>query len=541
MQKQAPSIGRILIALGFTLSCFGLILFLWIAFGGPVPLKPESYKITAYFPETTTLAQESDVRIGGVSVGKVKEITLAPPEYRVSGNDTTEATLEIRPEFAPISEDARAILRQKTLLGETYIELTPGSEPGSEAAPVSLGAAANVSDAESKDIETVPEGGTLGISQTQDATQIDEIFNALDEETRTSFQRWMASSAEAVDNRGLDLNDAFGNLGPFVSDASDLLDILERQKASLKGLVRDTGTVFDALSAQDQALAGAITGSHGTFEALASEDEALAESLQILPTFERESKLTFARLDEFQADTRPLIQDLIPVARDLSPTLRSVRRLSPNLLSLFEDLDQLITATRRGFPALESFLNGLGPVLENLDPFLANLNPVIEYLEFQKSTVADFLAGPAVALSNSIDCPTDPCNLPAPRHYLRQLGYVSAETLGIHPARLATNRGNGYLAPGALTSFQSASTGIFPNFDCKNLDYSPETTTSSPEAQDEEIQTTSDPYPPGGGNSADIPDVSATFAACDIQGDFPASNFGEDYGTGRFPTLFSDP
>ena len=41
MQKQAPSIGRILVAAGFTLSCFGLILFLWIAFGGPTPLKAE--------------------------------------------------------------------------------------------------------------------------------------------------------------------------------------------------------------------------------------------------------------------------------------------------------------------------------------------------------------------------------------------------------------------------------------------------------------------------------------------------------------------
>ncbi len=38
MQKSAPSLGRILIAIGFTLSCFGLLLFLWVAFGGPVPL-----------------------------------------------------------------------------------------------------------------------------------------------------------------------------------------------------------------------------------------------------------------------------------------------------------------------------------------------------------------------------------------------------------------------------------------------------------------------------------------------------------------------
>ncbi len=129
MQKQAPSFGRILVAVGFALSCFGLILFLWVAFGGPIPLQPQGYKITAYFPEATQLAQESDVRIGGVSVGKVKSVELAPPQERVNGKDTTEATIEIDPQYAPISTDARAILRQKTLLGETYIELTSGTNP----------------------------------------------------------------------------------------------------------------------------------------------------------------------------------------------------------------------------------------------------------------------------------------------------------------------------------------------------------------------------------------------------------------------------
>src|SRR6478735_6645424 len=139
MQKQAPSIGRIVIAAGFTLSCFGLILFLWTAFGGPVPLKPESYRIKAYFPEATQLAVESDVRIGGVSVGKVKSIELAPIDKQVNGQDTTVAEIEIEPEFAPINSDAEAILRQKTLLGETYVELTSGTDPSDVGAPVSLG------------------------------------------------------------------------------------------------------------------------------------------------------------------------------------------------------------------------------------------------------------------------------------------------------------------------------------------------------------------------------------------------------------------
>src|SRR5436305_12928357 len=101
MQKQAPSLGRILVAVGFALSCFGLILFLWVAFGGPIPLQPENYRITAYFPEATQLAQESDVRIGGVSVGKVKSVALAPTQDRVNGKDPTQATLEIDPQDAP--------------------------------------------------------------------------------------------------------------------------------------------------------------------------------------------------------------------------------------------------------------------------------------------------------------------------------------------------------------------------------------------------------------------------------------------------------
>ena len=98
MQKQAPSAGRILVAVGFTLSCFGLILFLWVTFGGPVPFKPESYRFTADFPEAITLQKEADVRIGGVSVGKVKQLSLAPEsecQQDPATCNTTRATIEI--------------------------------------------------------------------------------------------------------------------------------------------------------------------------------------------------------------------------------------------------------------------------------------------------------------------------------------------------------------------------------------------------------------------------------------------------------------
>src|SRR5919198_3604900 len=120
MQKQVPTVGRLLVMAVFALSCFALLLYLWSAFGGPVPLKPTGYRVQVSFDEATQLAQQADVRISGVTVGHVVKT-------REDGHRTL-ATLELEPRYAPLPSDARAILRLKTLLGETYVELTPGTE-----------------------------------------------------------------------------------------------------------------------------------------------------------------------------------------------------------------------------------------------------------------------------------------------------------------------------------------------------------------------------------------------------------------------------
>src|SRR5688572_20106018 len=120
MQKQAPSIGRLLTMVVFALSCFGLLLFLWLSFGGPIPLKPKGYRVDVAFPEATQLAVEADVRASGVPIGRVRA-------KRQEANRTV-ATLELEREYAPLRSDARATLRQKTLLGETFVELTMGTQ-----------------------------------------------------------------------------------------------------------------------------------------------------------------------------------------------------------------------------------------------------------------------------------------------------------------------------------------------------------------------------------------------------------------------------
>jgi len=532
MQTRAPSIGKVMIAVGFALSCFALLVFLWVTFGGTVPLKPSSYKFTADFPEAITLQKEADVRVAGVSVGKVKDLEL--PE---EGN-ATRAVIEIEERYAPIPRDTRATLRQKTLLGETYVELTTGG--ADEGVPLddetAQTGAVDVGELSGDDApEPIEEGGHLEDTQVQEQVQIDEIFNALDEETRQSFQLWMRNSAIAVDGQGLSLNDAFGNIGPFSADASDVLGTLRRQEDALRTVVRETGAVFEALTAREQELAGAIVGSNRTFRALASRDRELAETFQILPTFEMESRLTLERLERFAANAQPLMEDLKPVARDLSPTLRDLRRLAPNARRLFKNLDPLIKAGRSGIPAMRDFFDELRPVMVSLDPFLANFNPILRYLDYGAPIATDFLANPAAATAGILP---PIAGQPGPRHMSRQMGNINYETLSIWPERARPNRGNGYLQPFAIGNPFSASQGeLFPNHDCDNTGASgglgsgqvTSSPPSNPPPQEGVFPASSQTA------TAVIPGVSA-FVPCTLASDWPAA-----FGGTRQPIVEADP
>ena len=438
MQKQAPTLGRLLTMVLFALSCFGLLLFLWLSFGGPIPLKPQGYRMQVAFPEATQLAIEADVRVAGVSVGKVRGKELAP-----DGNRTL-ATIEVDDRYAPIARDAKAMLRQKTLLGETYVELTPGRAGGGQ----------------------VPEDGRLADGRVEETVELDEILDALDPTTRQAFRTWQQDLAVGIRGRGQDLNDAIGNLPAFSADATDLLAVLDTQEGATQRLVKNTGVVFAALTENEQQLENLITNSADVFDATAQEREALADTFAIFPTFLDESRFTLARLREFAVDTDPLIDDLRPVARDLRPTLRDVRLLAPDLREFFRDLDPLITVAREGLPATSEVLRGAEPLLGRLGPFLSQLNPILEWLEYNQRQTADFITNGAGGLADT----TSVLTANERGHYLRQFGPVGTESAAMYDTRAASNRGNAYFDPVALQGAERNERMIFPNFDCAPSD-----------------------------------------------------------------------
>src|SRR4029453_18110336 len=413
MQKQAPTLGRILIMATFTLSCFGLLLYLWSAFGGPVPLKPRGYQFKTSFDEATQLAQEADVRISGVTVGKVKKIEL--------GDDgRSEATIQMDQKYAPVHSDSRAILRQKTLLGETYVELTPGTNGASY----------------------LPEDGHLPTKNVASTVELDEIFRSFDPETRKAFQSWQQQVAVGIAERGGAFSDALGQLEPFAVDTNRVLETLNSQSRAVKQLVRGPGAFFEALTESDGQLASLITNSNTVFATTAQRDREIRETFIALPTFIDESNKTLRALQAYANNTNPLVTELQPWARVPSKTLVDVKSLVPPFNGLMQGLGPAVDASKKGFPAGEQFLDGLRPLLGQLDPFLRNLNPFFRQLSLYRNELTAFFGNITGALGYN-DKPGT--NVRA----LRLSIPANPESLASYPHRIGPNRAHPYFPPGA--------------------------------------------------------------------------------------------
>ena len=448
MQKSAPSIPKILTMVVFALSCFGLLLFLWLSFGGAVPLKPQGYRIQVAFPEATQLAVEADVRVSGVPIGKVRAKERDP-----RGNRTL-ATIEIDRKYAPIRSDARATLRQKTLLGETFVEMTLGS----------------------RDAVPIAEGARLPNRRVANTVELDEILDSLDPFTRQAFRTWQQDTGSAVQGRGQDINDGLGSLPRFVETGGDLTEVLDAQRGALRGVVKNTGVVFGALTEREGQLRNLITNSDDVFGAISAEREAFARTWRVFPTFLDESRATVRQLEGFSRRTEPLLVDMQPALDDLGPTLQSLGDLAPDLRRFFRDFDPLITISKKSLPATGEVFDGLRPVLTELTPLLQELNPVLEYLGAHIYTLSDMFANLGVATAAKVPRPTNGTI----GHYLRQFGPSGTETAAIFPQRIASNRGNAYLNPlGVLSTPEGAKFKILPSFDCNNAGGEKEPTTGT--------------------------------------------------------------
>ena len=103
----------------FVAICLAVIAGLILKFGKYEELATKSYQITVVFSNVGGIVRDANVLYGGISVGKVRDITLDQ-----QGLLKVNVKLDIY-ESVKIRKDAKFVINQSGLLGDRYIDVTP--------------------------------------------------------------------------------------------------------------------------------------------------------------------------------------------------------------------------------------------------------------------------------------------------------------------------------------------------------------------------------------------------------------------------------
>jgi phospholipid/cholesterol/gamma-HCH transport system substrate-binding protein len=336
--------------IAFVLATGGIFAVLFKATGSSVRLS-QPYTVTAILPTAEQLSPTSNVRAAGVTVGAVKAVD-------VTGDGRAKVTFTLDDAIAPLSRDARLLVRTKTLLGENYLSIDPGSRRGG----------------------TIPDGGQVAVRQVDDAVQLDQILSVFDARTRKDLQANLRGMAGVVSGRGTDLNRSLGALAPTVADTGVVAGVLAAQRGDVHAVIGQTGRVLTSIGERRAQLQQLIRAGKRTADVVAARDRRLAQTVRTLPALLTQADATADRLGTFSTVAAPVVDHLTRAAVDLQPTVAGLEPAADSARRLFDRVPRLTKAIDPLLTRLGSAARAVAPVARNLEPLLAELNPGLKYL-----------------------------------------------------------------------------------------------------------------------------------------------------------------
>jgi virulence factor Mce-like protein len=427
MVTQAPKRSAVAIAVAFALSCVGLIIFVWTQFGGTVPFAPQGYRIKVLFAETGLLVPNADVRISGVNIGKVVAVQARGTNSLV--------TLDIDQQYSPIPADTRAILREKTLLGEAYIELSPGNRRDRK----------------------LPDGGEIPISQVAPTQQLDQVLASFDTPTQHNLQKLLNGMGAALNGRGQAINDWFGNLDPSVNELAAVVGVLNQQQAALRTLINTGATTLGTLSSHSADLQSLVTAGDQVFASTAARNAQLTATVNALPPFLAQLRTTLGTLNRTLGIARPSLDALMPVAPLLTPALRDLTVLTGPVIKLLGSAPGVLRAADLALPAIRRFSLEFRPAVDALLPAAQQVVPMIDIVGAYRPQLEEGMTDLAAVLqarsaANTQATAGTPAGI---AHYIRSIVTLGGDTLFGQTVRSPGVRVNAYPAPGEVAGVQN--------------------------------------------------------------------------------------
>jgi len=314
------------------------VLIALLMFGGD-----GGYRVTAVFENAGQLVKGNQVRVGGRTIGSVKDVRL---------DDRAQAVvdLEIEDDMAPLHEGTMATIRVPSLSGiaNRFVALQPGPDDGDE----------------------IADGGRIAADKTSAAVDLDQLFNTFDPKTRKGLQKLVQGQATYYAGRTREARRALEYLSPALSTTSRLTRELIYDDEIFERFLVDTSRVMETIAERRDDLSSLVSNANTTAAAIGDENQSLARALDLLPGSLRKANTTFVNLRSTLDDLDPLVAESKPATRELAPFLRRLRPLVADARPTIRDLrilistagpnNDLIDLTRK-LPRLEQLTNVVFP------------------------------------------------------------------------------------------------------------------------------------------------------------------------------------
>jgi phospholipid/cholesterol/gamma-HCH transport system substrate-binding protein len=296
----------------------------YLAFTKHVPFTSYGYELNATFANGVNISKNSPVRIAGVEVGKVIGVERE--------GDATEVHFTVGGSGRPIHEDAFAQIRPRIFLeGNFFIELDPGSPSAPE----------------------MDSGGTIPVSHTSTAVQLDEILTALQSPVRADLGHLLEGFGTALNATPTAAEDATqlpevqgksggealngvlkygGNAGRYGAQVTN--GFLGTEPHDLSRLIAGTGRTFGAFVRREGELQELIENFEVFTGALADQSENLEGTIrQFAPTLKTAQtslvnlNRTLPPLRAYAIEFEPAVAELPDLIAAAKPWLKQARPL----------------------------------------------------------------------------------------------------------------------------------------------------------------------------------------------------------------------
>lgn len=348
-ESETTPVARIAAIAALVVAVIGVV---FVLTGGD---SSREYKLR--FQTAGQLVRDDDVQIGGRRVGSVRKIAL-------TDDNQAEITVRVDEPYAPLHVGTRAVIRATSLSGiaNRYVAITPGLNSGRELA----------------------DGATLPADSTTSIVDLDQLFNTLDERTRTGLQRVVQGFSTQYEGKGRQANEAARHFGPTLTASSRLFEQLSRDEGALTSFIVDSSKAVSALVEKRDQLASLVGNTATTAQAIGDENVALGQTLDRLAPTMRKANTSFVNLRATLGDLDDLVDVSLPATRRLAPFLRDLRPLVSAARPTIGDLRRLVTrrgpdndlidATRK-LPGLARIAS---PTLQRARKALIAAQPVVE-------------------------------------------------------------------------------------------------------------------------------------------------------------------